>query len=143
MLQQVKIINGVKKLVPLSGSTPTNEVALNNMHSVTSNAVAKSLSYSTTEQKTGAKWIDEKDIYKITQDLGAYNGGWFYPNHNISNIDTIIYYFATGYKNDGVTKIFPNYDSFLQMTKIKYAIFDDNNTFSKIIVTAFYTKTTD
>ena len=113
------------------------------MQSVSSNAVAESLSYSTTEQKTGGTWVDGKPIYKITQDLGVYNGGWFYPNHNISNIDTIIYYFAMGYKNDGSTKIFPNYDSFLQMTKINYAIVDDNNTFSKIIVTAFYTKTTD
>ena len=112
------------------------------MHSVSSNAVAESLSYSTTEQKTGGTWIDGKPIYKITQDLGVYNGGWFYPNHNIANIDTIIYYFAMGYRNDGSAKILPNYDSFLGMTKQVYQITDDNNTFIKIIVTAFYTKTT-
>lgn len=43
MLQQVRIINGQKVLVPLSGSTPTNEVASGNMHPVTSNAVYDSL----------------------------------------------------------------------------------------------------
>ena len=44
MLQKVVIINGQKTLVPLSGSTPTDEVAVDNMHSVTSNAVAEALS---------------------------------------------------------------------------------------------------
>ena len=121
---------------------PVDEVTVDNMQSVTSNAVAKALSYSTTEQIVGY-WIDGKPIYKITQDLGAYNGGWWYPNHNIANIDTIICYFGMGYKNDGASKMLPNYDSFLQMSKANYAIVDDNNTFSKIIVTAFYTKTTD
>ena len=43
---------------------PVDEVAVDNMHSVTSNAVAESLSYSTTEQKTGGYWIDGKPIYK-------------------------------------------------------------------------------
>ena len=66
MLQKVVIINGQKVLVPLSGSTPTNEVALNNMHSVTSNAVAKALNYFATEVNTGVKWLDGNDIYKLT-----------------------------------------------------------------------------
>ena len=43
MLQQVRIINGQKVLVPLSGSTPTNEVTSGNMNPVTSNAVANIL----------------------------------------------------------------------------------------------------
>ena len=34
------------------------------MHSVSSDAVAESLSYSTTEQKTGGVWIDGKPIYR-------------------------------------------------------------------------------
>lgn len=34
------------------------------MQSVTSNAVAKANSYSTTEQRTGGKWIDGKPIYR-------------------------------------------------------------------------------
>jgi hypothetical protein len=35
------------------------------MQSVTSNAVAESQSLSINEQKTGGKWIDGRDIYKI------------------------------------------------------------------------------
>jgi hypothetical protein len=36
-----------------------------NLHAVTSNAVAESLSYSTDEELTGGKWIDGKPIYRI------------------------------------------------------------------------------
>ena len=45
-------------------SLPVDEVALNNMHSVTSNAVAEAMSYSTEEVNTGTKWIDGKTIYR-------------------------------------------------------------------------------
>lgn len=43
------------------------------MQSVSSNAVAESLSYSTTEQKTGGYWIDGKPIYRkvIEQNFGT------------------------------------------------------------------------
>lgn len=34
------------------------------MNPITTNAIAKSLSYSTTERKTGSTWIDGKYIYK-------------------------------------------------------------------------------
>ena len=34
------------------------------MQSVSSNAVARAISYSTTEQLTGGKWIDGKPIYR-------------------------------------------------------------------------------
>ena len=44
---------------------PVNEVAVDNMHSVTSNAVAEALSYYTTEHKTGEYWIDGKPTYTI------------------------------------------------------------------------------
>lgn len=47
-------------------SAPVDVVQSGNMHGVTSNAVADSLSYSTTEQATGGKWIDGKPIYKKT-----------------------------------------------------------------------------
>lgn len=55
---------GVYDYVEGQGFTPVDEVAINNMKAVTSNAVAKSLSYSTTERKTGAKWYDGRDIYE-------------------------------------------------------------------------------
>ena len=35
-----------------------------NMHSVTSNAVSRAMSYSTSEVNTGKKWIDGKTIYR-------------------------------------------------------------------------------
>lgn len=43
----------------------TDEVEVGNSHPVTSNAVAVSKSYSTTEQLTGGYWIDGKPIYRI------------------------------------------------------------------------------
>lgn len=45
---------------------PADEVAADNMNSVSSNAVAVSKSYSTTEQKTGGVWIDGKPVYRKT-----------------------------------------------------------------------------
>ena len=54
---------------------PVDEVTSGNMHSVTSNAVANAMSYSTSEVNTGKKWIDGKPIYKIA----------FYSETNWSN----------------------------------------------------------
>jgi hypothetical protein len=42
-----------------------DEVTVGNMQSVTSNAVAKAMSYSTEEQFTGKYWIDGKKIYRL------------------------------------------------------------------------------
>lgn len=56
-------------------SAPVDTVQSGNMHAVTSNAVAESLSYSTTEQKTGGTWIDGKPIYrKVLQETFISNG---------------------------------------------------------------------
>ena len=56
---------------------PVDEVTLNNMQSVTSNAVAKAMSYSTTEHFTGKYWIDGKKIYRnvveYTSPVSIYN----------------------------------------------------------------------
>ena len=43
---------------------PVDVVEYGNLHAVTSNAVADSLSYSTQEVKTGGTWIDGKPIYR-------------------------------------------------------------------------------
>jgi hypothetical protein len=45
---------------------PVDEVTSGNMHSVTSNAVSKAMSYSTEEQFTGKYWLDGKKIYSKT-----------------------------------------------------------------------------
>ena len=70
------------------------------MHSVTSNAVAESLSYFTTEQKTGGKWIDGKPIYRK-----VFWGNSHLSDNNIgqiSNIDRVIKAFAMiKNQNDG------------------------------------------
>ena len=47
-------------------SNPVDVVQDGNMHAVTSNAVADTISYSTDEVKTGGKWIDGKPIYRKT-----------------------------------------------------------------------------
>lgn len=46
------------------------------MHSVSSNAVAESLSYSTTEQKTGKYWIDGKPIYRRVINIDNPPSNW-------------------------------------------------------------------
>jgi len=56
----------------LNQLAPVDEVTVDNMHSVTSNAVAESLSYSTTEQKTGGVWIDGKPIYRKVINVNGY-----------------------------------------------------------------------
>ena len=63
------LADGELALYPSEGaemSLPVDEVESGNLHAVTSNAVADSLSYSTTEQKTGGTWIDGKPIYRVT-----------------------------------------------------------------------------
>ncbi len=54
----------LQRWILLSPGKVVDEVALNNMHSVTSNAVANARSYFTSEVNTGKKWIDGKDIYR-------------------------------------------------------------------------------
>ena len=74
---------------------PVDEVTLNNMQSVTSNAVAKAMSYSTTEHFTGKYWIDGKKIYRnvveYTSPVSIYNRwgdlyGALYKWHNSRSI---------------------------------------------------------
>jgi hypothetical protein len=43
---------------------PVDSVTSGNMQSVTSNAVSRAMSYSTSEVNTGKKWIDGKTIYR-------------------------------------------------------------------------------
>ena len=73
---------------------PVDEVTSGNMHSVTSNAVAKAMSYSTEEHFTGKYWIDGKKIYKkIIQGNFLFIDGsdWIYTNIGVAelNIESI------------------------------------------------------
>ena len=57
------------------------------MQSVSSNAVASALSIYGTETKTGAKWIDGKDIYRIGVKVNAnYGAGAEVTLIDLSNI---------------------------------------------------------
>lgn len=74
-----------------AGVTPANVVENGNMNAVTSNAVAESLSFSTTEQKTGGVWIDGKPIYRKVVDFGALPDNTAKTiAHNIANLSKII-----------------------------------------------------
>ena len=71
--------------------SPVDEVTADNLQSVTSDAVAETLSYAVTEQLTGGRWRSNQPIYKKTIDLG------YLPNntekkvaHNINNLDQVI-----------------------------------------------------
>ena len=70
MIYQIQDIGGEKTPVPVSGTVATDSVTKDDMHPVTSNAVAESKSYSTTETLTGGTWIDGKPIYRKA---GIYN----------------------------------------------------------------------
>ena len=62
-------------------SAPVDTVQSGNMHAVTSNAVAESLSYSTEEMATGGKWIDGKPIYRkvfVHEETGLGNPSFDY-----------------------------------------------------------------
>lgn len=80
-------------------SAPVDTVQSGNMHAVTSNAVAESLSYSTTEKKTGGTWIDGKPIYRKVIDCGAL------PNNTSKDVATgIDFTVCNVIKIEGVAK---------------------------------------
>ena len=80
--------------VAVSKAMPVNTVTSGNMYSVSSNAVSNSLSYSTSEQATGGKWIDGKPIYRkvIIKTNFEFNT---YINNVLDNYDTVIHYDLT------------------------------------------------
>lgn len=83
---------------------PTDEVAADNMNSVTSNAVAEAGSYSTDEIFTGKYWIDGKPIYRkvlivpttIIADGNSYKSlGVGYPDNADTMFPLTIFNFST------------------------------------------------
>ena len=129
---------------------PVDEVTLDNMQSITSNAVAVANSYSTTEHFTGSYWIDGKKIYKKVVDCGSSNSRTSIQ-HNISNIDTVCFWF--GYmtlENNSIYYPLPWRD---HDTPYHYCeLYVDKNKINKVVSNSwngacyaiiFYTKTTD
>lgn len=93
MLMQVKIINGQKTFVPISGTIAVNEVTSGNMYSVTSNAVANVLeNYATKTQLNNLIKTKDVTIYFNSLSWNDYSahGGGFYANAPLSN-------YVTGY----------------------------------------------
>lgn len=80
------------------------------------------LDYSTTEKNTGMKWIDSKEIYKKTVNLGALPNATSinYP-HGITNIDKIVSFEAICNDASGNTLPLPyvNMDSASYQTQIE------------------------
>ena len=78
------------------------------MHSVSSNAVAECLSYSTTEHKTGAYWKDGKPIWEISVQCtlpSALDNWYVIYDASALNIDTFISAEGTA-KNNNQQRLF-------------------------------------
>lgn len=140
----------------LVGLSAVDVVETDNMHSVTSNAVSRAMSYSTTEQKTGGVWIDGKPIYRKVVDCGnAPNGSSQlvaseYTNHNISNIGAITKLDLYASYNSPFSVLSVPFidgqgneiDGFIDSTKITIRA-NNNASGYKVIAIIEYTKTTD
>ena len=113
--------------------------------------MAESLSYSTTEQFTGAYWIDGKPIYRKTIVCGALpNNNTKSVAHNITNIDNIISLQGWGYGDNAYIPLPYVNTSAISACVMLYATnvnivlrtgLDRSNT--NAYVTLLYTKTTD
>lgn len=125
---------------------PVDVVEKDNLHAVTSNAVSESLSYYTTEQKTGGYWIDGKPIYrKVFENLnyGQTINTWVNTGAIVSDIDTLIK--GTALRRTSTTQV-NCVDNFVSFGKgsngnIQYLTYDAMNNQDTLIVE--YTKTTD
>ena len=71
---QVQEENQQKVLVPLTDTTPVDEVVAGNVQSVTSNAVAVAISFSETEHQVGY-WIDGSPLYERTVQVNVPRNG--------------------------------------------------------------------
>ena len=112
------------------------------MHSVSSNAVAESLSYSTQEQKTGGTWIDGKPIYRktLTAELPSGSSYLDFGAINIPNLGVIINAQATRYIGDGYQVLNAGivlYNGHIEIEQLY------TGSASTCYLTLEYTKTTD
>lgn len=134
---------------------PVDEVALNNMHSVSSNAVAESLSYVVGQEiKTGGKFFDGtnwKDVYR--REYYATVGNRSRVPLNISNLDRVskldgtMWYDAGSNRNYVLQLNNPNDNGYWSRCAITAGDYLDFilsgwNTVS-VYVCVEYTKTTD
>ena len=71
---------------------------------------AGGINYSTTEQDTGLKWVDGKEIYQITLDIDSASSGDNSINHGISNVAHIVNAYGIMFTKSGVSIPVPNGD---------------------------------
>ena len=125
---------------------PVDEVTVGNMQSVTSNAVAKAGSYSTTEHKTGRYWIDGKPTYEKTIVLSNLVAGENVVN--ISDFRVLINYYGYCYISSlGWSRPFPWIDGAGRCNITRYnntgVIIYTDSVITDLAVHLEYTKTTD
>jgi hypothetical protein len=134
-----------------------DEVTVGNMQPVTSNAVAKAMSYSTEEVWTGGYFIDGKKIYRKCFFRESSGGNW--TNNPISsNIDNIVKIEGTAKRLDStngtVVNIPSTFGSQTYQISISVSVVPNGvwtfsvegwniSNFSKIFVVINYTKTTE
>ena len=154
--KQLKLLNKAVGLIETPNSpdlTPyvkksdiVDTVQSGNMNPVTSNAVSESLSYSTDEVKTGGKWTDGNDIYKLTirtnstsnitlpftiGDLIHYNGTFCYGTQKYELND--VYYSSNTYYT---------LSSRIESSTIQFTKNGFGANISNIIINMMYTKST-
>ena len=120
------------------------------MNSVTSGAVSKELSYFTTEQATGKKWINGKTIYRKVIDFGALpNNTSKTVAHNITNIDVVISLYGCSVATNHIP--IPYVDLVvangvkMYMSDVNVIVETNTNrsVYTKTYIIVEYTKTTD
>ena len=127
---------------------PVDVVEEGNLHAVSSNAVAESLGYSETEQKTGGVWIDGKPIYRKVVGCGSLlNNNTKAVTHNITNISKIIKVY--GFTTDGTNYLpIPYVDAnpiktYANTTTVYVQTYSDRTSYTETEIILEYTKTTD
>ena len=147
---QIKQINELIENIntQIEDLQPVNSVTSGNMQSVTSNAVSRAMSYSTSEVNTGKKWINGKTIYSKTY----YNVSNFPHSAGLTNVDEITKIDAVAI--DVGSNFYPlpfvtvvngvTYYANIYYNKNNNAIYSDSNSnIEGVNVTLEYTKTTD
>jgi microcystin-dependent protein len=127
----------------LNQLAPVDEVTVDNMHSVTSNAVAVANSYSTSEIFTGKYWIDGKPIYrKVIANLSVVNDTVL-----VTGVDNLIqvggYFISSAYAKIALPYGSPGSvtSAYIKDGETQIRITSNQNV--TVYITLEYTKTTD
>ena len=108
------------------------------------------LDYSTTEQNTGIKWIDNKDVYVKTI-VAAGPGGNLEIDTGLTNVDTVIEMSVIMSRNDNSNTVSSTYinisdmswctEAYLSSDRTKFVVKNNKTSMKNIIVVIKYTKT--